>query len=118
MKTVKATAINLDDGIKNMMLAAKEDYSEMGTSDYYKQQTLEWDSKTKILDGKKYIKVVQNGGVFCFVCKADFKHFKKGDILFPASYKAPSLNQARGNVLDGNYSINWTGPLSLTGGLL
>ena len=30
---------------------------------------------------KKYIKVVQENGVFCFIVKEDFKHFKKGDIL-------------------------------------
>ena len=31
----------------------------------------------------------------------------------PASYNRPALNQPRGNVLDGNYFIAWTGPLYL-----
>jgi len=45
--------------------------------------------------------------------KEDFKHFKKGDVLKPASWAAPALNQPRGNVLKGNYPIQWTGPLYL-----
>ena len=63
--------------------------------------------------GKKYIKIVQDTGVFCFIAKEDFKHFKKGDILKAAGYNAPALNSARGNVLSGNYAIQWTGPLYL-----
>ena len=39
--------------------------------------------------------------------------FKKGDVLKPASWAAPALNQPRGNVLEGNYPIQWTGPLYL-----
>ena len=49
---------------------------------YAKEQVDNWDSKTKInWNGKKYIKIVQDTGVFCFIAKEDFKHFKKGDIL-------------------------------------
>ena len=47
---------------------------------YSKEQVDSWDSKTKINNGKKYIKIVQDTGV-CFIAKEDFKHFKKGDIL-------------------------------------
>ena len=45
--------------------------------------------------------------------KEDFKHFKKGDILKPAGWAKPALNSARGNVLEGNFAIQWTGPLYL-----
>ena len=120
MIKVEKTAKTLDEGIKNLMAGAKQDYVRMSTSDgrkeltgYSLEQTNKWDSNTRIMPGKKYIKVVQENGVFCFIVKEDFKHFKKGDILKAAGYNAPALNSARGNVLSGNYLIQWTGPLYL-----
>ena len=110
----------LEEGIKFLMAGAKADYVAMSTSygkkeltGYSLEQTSLWDKKTKISQGKKYIKIVQDTGVFCFIVKEDFKHFKKGDILKAAGYNAPALNSARGNVLTGNYAIQWTGPLYL-----
>ena len=119
MITVNQTAKTLDEGIKNLMAGAKLDYERMSTSGgreltgYSKEQVEQWDNKTKVSQGKKYIKIVQDTGVFCFIVKEDFKHFKKGDILKAAGYNAPALNSARGNVLTGNYPIRWTGPLYL-----
>ena len=119
MIKVEKTAKTLDEGIKNLMSGAKSDYVRMSTmggkelTGYSKEQVDNWDKKTKISQGKKYIKVVQDTGVFCFIAKEDFKHFKKGDILKAAGYNAPALNSARGNVLTGNYPIQWTGPLYL-----
>ena len=118
MTQVIKTAKNLNDGIANMMAGAKEEYISMSTgygkrelSGYSKEQADNWDSKTKVSMGKKYIKVVQENGVFCFIVKEDNGRFKKGDILKPAGYRAPAKNSARGNVLSGNYYIQWTGPL-------
>jgi len=119
MSFVNQTADTLEQGVANMMAGAKHDYKEWsshganGISSYSNEQLEKWDSNTKVSQGKKYIKVVQENGVFCFVCKTDFKHFKKGDILKAAGYNAPALNQPRGNVLTGNYHIRWTGPLYL-----
>ena len=120
MITVNTTAKNLEEGIKIMMDCAKKDYERMSTSNgkkeltgYSKEQVDKWDSLIKVSQGKKYIKVVRENGVFAFIVKEDFKHFKKGDILKPAGYNAPALNSARGNVLTGNYAIQWTGPLYL-----
>jgi len=119
MTTVNKTAETLNEGIANMMAGAKEDYIKWSTSGgkelsgYSKEQVDNWDNKTKIKEGKKYIKIVQDTGVFAFICKTDFKHFKIGDILKAAGYNAPALNQPRGNVLTGNYAIRWTGPLYL-----
>ena len=119
MITVSKTADNLNDGIVNMMTGAKDDYIRMSTSGgkeltgYSKEQVDNWDHKTKITNGKKYIKIVQDTGVFAFVMKEDSGRFKKGDVLKAAGYNKPALNQARGNVLTGNYAIQWTGPLYL-----
>ena len=125
MIKVEKTANTLDDGIKNLMAGAKLDYERMSTRNgqteltgYSKEQVETWDNKTKVMPGKKYIKIVQDTGVFCFIAKEDFKHFKKGDILKAAGYNAPALNSARGNVLSGNYAIQWTGPLYLKKGEL
>ena len=117
MIQVDKKADNLKDGITNMMLGAKDDYIRMSTSGgkeltgYSKEQVDNWDNKTKISEGKKYIKIVQDTGVFAFVMKEDSGHLKKGDILKAAGYNKPALNSARGNVLNGNYHIKWTGPL-------
>ena len=119
MTIVNQTADTLEQGVKNLMAGAKADYVKWSTlggkelTGYCKEQVEKWDSNTKVSQGKKYIKIVQENGVFCFICKTDFKHFKKGDILKAAGYNAPALNQPRGNVLTGNYPIQWTGPLYL-----
>ena len=119
MINVNKTAKTLDEGIKNMMSGAKDDYIRMSTSGgkeltgYSKEQVDNWDNKTKVSEGKKYIKIVQDTGVFAFVMKEDSGRFKKGDILKAAGYNKPALNSARGNVLTGNYAIQWTGPLYL-----
>ena len=119
MTIVNQSAKTLDEGIKNLMAGAKADYVKWSTlggkelTGYSKEQVDNWDNKTKVSQGKKYIKIVQDTGVFCFIVKEDFKHFKKGDVLKAAGYNAPALNQPRGNVLTGNYPIQWTGPLYL-----
>ena len=117
MIKVDKIADNLNDGIVNMMTGAKDDYIRMSTSGgkelvgYSKEQVDNWDNKTKVSEGKKYIKIVQDTGVFAFVMKEDSGRFKKGDILKAAGYNKPALNSARGNVLEGGYAIQWTGPL-------
>jgi hypothetical protein len=75
----------------------------------------EYAEKFTITYGKKYIKITEKGGsVKAFVVGVDNdKKFRKGDILKPAGWAAPARNAARGNILEGNYTINWTGPLYL-----
>jgi hypothetical protein len=66
-------------------------------------------------EGRKYLKVVKKMGsqemVWGFIVKKDDKKFRAGDILKAASWAAPARNQARGNILDGDFSwVRWTGP--------
>ena len=76
MNTVNKTAKTIKDGISNMMAGAKEDYFRWssggdGQSSYSKEQLAKWDDSISIREGKKYIKVVRDNGVFCFISKTD-----------------------------------------------
>ena len=116
MINVSKSAETIQDGIKNMMAGAKEDYAQtMGRNDsaYTRQKLENYESEITVREGKKYTKVIFDRSVFAFIVKEDFKHFKKGDVLKAASWNAPALNRARGNVIDGMYPIEWTGPLYL-----
>jgi len=117
MYKVEQKAENIYEGISNMMLGAKNDYIRMSTmggkelTGYSKEQVDKWENLWKVETGKKYIRVVRENGVFCFIVREDSGKFKKGDILKAAGYRAPARNSARGNVLTGNYYVQWTGPL-------
>ena len=117
MIQVNKTAQNIDEGIKYMINAMVEDYS--GFNRHNKVDVVrdkmynDYKNGFKITNGLKYIKVTNDGSVKAFIVKKDNGKFKTGDILKPAGWKAPAMNSARGNVLSGNYSIQWTGPLYL-----
>lgn len=70
----------------------------------------EFAEATKFTKGKKYIKVVrEGGGVHSFIVATDSDaKFKRGDILKAASWSAPARNFARGNVF-GDYNVRWSG---------
>ena len=80
-----------------------------------KTMIAEFNEKITFKVNTKYIKVFTEGGsVWGFVVNTENdKKFRKGDILKAAGYAAPARNKARGNILDGGYTINWTGPLYL-----
>ena len=84
-------------------------------SDINKKMIAEFNEKITYKTGSKYIKVFSEGGsVWGFVVNTDNdKKFRKGDILKAAGYAAPARNAARGNIVDGGYTIRWTGPLYL-----
>jgi len=78
----------------------------------------EFEEGVSVSQGRKYIKILHKLGtqtmVWGFVVNTDTdKKFRRGDILKPAGFNAPARNQPRGNILDGDYSIRWTGPLYL-----
>ena len=84
-------------------------------SDINKEMIAEFNENLTYKTGSKYIKVFTEGGsVWGFVVNTDNdKKFRKGDILKAAGYAAPARNAARGNIIDGGYTIRWTGPLYL-----
>ena len=96
----------------------KADYADVryssGNDEIRKEMIADFNRKITYKAGSKYIKVVSNNSVWGFVVNTDNdKKFKKGDILKAASWAAPARNKARGNILEGGYTINWTGPLYL-----
>ena len=104
----------------------KKDYFEWTTgcaaangrgilSDINKEMIDRFNNNLTYKTGSKYIKVFTEGGsVWGFVVNTDKdKKFAKGDILKAAGYSAPARNAARGNIIDGGYTIRWTGPLYL-----
>ena len=120
MIKVEKTTNKIGIGIQNMIQGAKDDYIQMSTSygrkelqGYSKEQVDNWENSFRLHTGKKYIRVVKENGVFCFIVREDSGKFKKGDILKAAGYNAPAKNSARCNILTGNYAIQWTGPLYL-----
>ena len=103
-------AKNIKYGIQNWIDASIQDYNR-GTNHERMQE--EFANSWVVKEGQKYIKIIRKNSVHAFIVKKDFKHFKSGDVLKPASWAAPALNQPRGNVLEGNYPMQWTGPLYL-----
>ena len=118
MTMCREKSVDLNDGVQKMIGAMVEDYdnwtSNTGlTEEHAAERVVEFANKFEITEGRKYIKVISDRSVTAFVMKEDDKKFRKGDILKAASWNAPARNAARGNVLEGNYPINWTGPLYL-----
>ena len=117
------SAETLEEGVNNIIEASKIDYARWtdrdgNRSDYFERTLKEFADKCSVQTGRNYIKVVRDNSVHCFVVakvtdKLAKRGFKVGDILKPAGFNAPALNKARGNVLDGNFAMNWTGPLYL-----
>ena len=119
---VKEKAENINSGIDNMIDAMKKDYKDWSSQakpilsdiEINKKMVDEYNNSFDISFGSKYVKIKSNRSCTAFIVNTDKdKKFKKGDILKPAGYKAPTRNKARGNVLEGDYPIRWTGPLYL-----
>ena len=113
---------NIEDGIQNMIDAAIHDYGQWMKPDTQDANRNEVRVKMNkdfaegwvIKRGPKYTKILNKNSCWGFVVNTDNdKKFKKGDLLKAAGYNAPARNAARGNVLEGGFTIRWTGPLYL-----
>lgn len=98
--------------MNNLLEAIKAYYLfATGTSDVQKRMTKAFNESLSYKSGKKYIKVLHDRSVWGFIVNVDDDvRFKKGDILKAAGWSAPARNAARGNIIDGGYSVHWTGP--------
>ena len=110
MITVTDKSTTILEGIGKMIDAMVLDYGKGNTNE---RMFNEYKDGFKSIVGQKFIKITNGNGVKAFIVKQDDGKFKMGDILKPASWRAPAKNSARGNVLEGNYAIQWTGPLYL-----
>ena len=114
---VRNGSLSILSGLGKMKAAMIEDYAKFtppSKSDVAAKMNANYADGFDIRYGKKYIKIVCNNSVAAFVVGVDNdKKFKKGDILMAAGWNAPARNAARGNILDGGYAIDWTGPLYL-----
>ena len=110
---VTKTAHTVAGGIHHMIQAAIHDYSSEPYR-FNEEMTKEFADGFVVKKGKKYIKILSGTSAWGFIVNTDDdKKFKKGDILKCAGWAAPARNGARGNVLEGNYEIAWTGPMYL-----
>jgi len=110
MIKVDSTSKTIFEGIGKMIDAMVLDYSKGNNNE---RMFNEYKDGFKSIVGQKFIKITNGNGVKAFIVKQDNGKFKMGDILKPASWRAPAKNSARGNVLEGGYAIQWTGPLYL-----
>ena len=98
--------------INALVEAIKADYRrwhKRNLTDVAKKMIEHFEGSIEVTEGKKYIKIVKDRSVWGFVVNVDNdKKFRKGDILKPATFSAPTRNFARGNVFDGIKNIRWT----------
>ena len=112
MIPIKKTFETVEDGIANIIAAANYDYNSFMPEN--KGMCDDFADGWVVKEGKKYIKIMSSRSVWGFVVNVDNdKKFKKGDLLYPAGYATPARNKARGNVLEGGFAIQWTGPVYL-----
>ena len=107
----------MDNAINELFKHIGDDYARSRSgSEYFDPESVgEFIDNLLVEEGRKYLKITKKLGnqtmVWGFIVKQDDKKFRAGDILKAASWAAPARNKARGNILDGDFSmVRWTGP--------
>tara|TARA_Y100001963_G_scaffold41825_1_gene58630 strand:+ start:78 stop:401 length:324 start_codon:yes stop_codon:yes gene_type:complete len=106
----------MDKAIKKLIEAANADYerSYPRLAEREREMVDRFNARWEVKVGKKYIKLIHDDSAWAFVVHIDDDDkFRRGDILKPAGWATPARNAARGNVLDGGYQVEWTGPMYL-----
>ena len=95
----------------NRMIADYEGWQKTPRTEIQARMLDEYINGIEILEGRKYIRVMQNRSVWGFIVATnDDEKFNYGDILMAAGYNKPARNKARGNVFDlENLVVRWTG---------
>ncbi len=106
--------MTMQTAIETLVEDIKADYLNWQTrsgamSEIRAQMVAEFNDSITVNAGRKYIKIVQNNSVWGFIVAGDGGKFPKGTILKAAGWAAPATNFGRGNVLEGGYTITWTG---------
>ncbi len=98
--------------IERLVAAIKADYVSwpgIGNTEVGARMRDEFCNGVKIVEGKKYIKIITGGSVWGFVVKEAEGRFNRGDVLKAAGWATPAKNFARGNVFAEMKSPRWTG---------
>jgi len=98
----------LEDYRQHMTRCGKADGRGLGS--VRQEMIQEFVDGIKVVDGKKYFKIVTKNSAHSFIVKKTEGKFKEGDILMAASWASPAKNFARGNILDETFNrVAWTG---------
>ena len=108
------TELELDmvHGMVDYMLTILKDYNQwvaQSPTETRIRMSKEFEEGLRYEIGSKYIKIITGSSVHSFILKKGDIRFNRGDILKANSWKAPSTNFARGNILTKNYKVKWTG---------
>lgn len=98
---------DFDAAVEMLLLGIAKKYSDWMPDSYRKCVPI-------VVDGRKFVKVIEDGSVWGFIAKADGEHkglpMVEGDVFKAASWSA-AAKHVRGNIFDVNKDwYRWTGP--------
>ena len=109
--TMETAIVELMDTIRADYLNWMTKYGNSALTATGEKMVTEFNDTLSVEYGRKYIKIVSRGSVWGFIVATEGDKFPRGTILKAAGWSAPARNHSRGNVLQGGYTIQWTGPL-------